>query len=280
MADRIIKIIQVIVYTNLWIGIGAAVITWQYYLIYNLPVNFYIIFLAFFATVLTYTFQRYVKLLNQTHGGGERLAWMKKHPLLVKGILVVGLVGCIVFLMKVSWVTYIYLVIAGLMSLFYVIKIPGVSGKSLRDIPTLKIFIIAVVWAATGTFLPWLNTDHYPNELPWLLFLIYFLFILAITLPFDIRDIYLDDADKKTIPQRIGEGKTRFLSVVLLALHLFLFSLVFDQWPALYTFFTAFAIFLILRSKSDTNDLYFSFVIDGLLILQGLIIYYDRLFYL
>lgn len=280
MEDRIIKFIQVIVYTNLWIGIGAAAITWQYYLIHSIPVNYNILSLAFFATVLTYTFQRYIKMINKTHGGGDRLNWMKAHPVLVRGILLATLVGTVVFLLKVQPITFVYLIISGLMSLFYVIKIPGVKGKSLRDIPTLKIFVIASVWAATGTFLPWMNDPVYPNNAPWLYFLIYFIFILAITLPFDIRDIYLDEAEKKTIPQRIGEMNTRILSILLLVGHLALIYLALGEWPILYTFFTGLSIFLILKSKSDTNDLYFSFVIDGLLILQGLTIFYERMFFL
>lgn len=280
MSDRIIKVIQIVVYTNLWIGLGAGVITWQYYLIFDLEPNLDIILLAFFATVLTYSFQRFVKLMNPAQSGGERLEWMRENPIIVRGIMILSLVGCVVFLLKVSLATYLFLVVAGLMSLFYVIKTPWISGRSLRDIPTLKIFLIAFVWSATGTFLPWLNTEFYPKEIPWLLFVIYFLFVLAITLPFDIRDIYLDEPDKKTIPQRIGEGKTRVLSVILLIGQLAIFSIVFGHWPALLTFFTALSVFLILRSKSDTNDLYFSFVIDGLLILQGLVIYYDKLFFL
>ena len=279
MTDRILSVIQVIVYTNLWIGIGAGVITWQYYLIHGLPVNYNIILLAFFATVLTYTFQRYVKLIHKTHGGGERLEWMRKYPIAVKTIMVASLVGTVYYLVKLEPVTYIYLVVSGLMSLFYVVKIPGIKGKSLRDIPSLKIFLIAFVWAATGTILPWMNTSAYPQGIPWLLFLLYFIFILAITLPFDIRDIYLDEASKKTIPQRIGESNTRILSAILLIVHLLLIYQILGEWPVLYTFFTGLSVFLIFKSKSDTNDLYFSFVIDGLLILQGLTLYYECLFF-
>jgi 1,4-dihydroxy-2-naphthoate octaprenyltransferase len=125
-----------------------------------------------------------------------------------------------------------------------------------------------------------MNEATFPQNFPWLLFILYFIFILAITLPFDIRDIYLDEATKKTIPQRIGEANTRILSALLLVGQLVLIYQILGQWPVLYTFFTGLSIFLIFKSKSDTNDLYFSFVIDGLLILQGLTLYYECLFFI
>jgi hypothetical protein len=144
--------LRFLVYSNLWIGLGAATLTWQYYLLTNQEINQSVILLAFFATMLTYTFQRYVKLINKSRAGGDRIEWMERNPLLVKAIMILSTAGCVHALLDISMVSFGILVLTGAMSLFYVVKIPGKVGKNLRDIPSLKIFLIAYRIVDNNTF--------------------------------------------------------------------------------------------------------------------------------
>lgn len=265
-----------LVYSNIWIGIGAAAITWQYYLVEELTPNWFIISLAFFSTVLTYTFQRYVKIINKTRSGGDRLEWMERNPITVKGIMLFSTAGCIHALFEVSLKSYWLLVITGILSLFYVVKLPGNLGKNLRDIPSLKIFLIGFVWAVIGSFLPYLNLEEAKTEMPWMLFVSNFIFVIAITIPFDIRDLHLDEDDKRTIPQMVGEKKARLIGGILLLLNTVIFSqLTSNSHDLIFALSILVGLFLIWKSKSNAKDLYFSFVIDGLLILQPLCVYLD-----
>lgn len=265
-----------LIYSNLWIGIGAAAITWQYYLVERLTPNGFIISLAFFSTVLTYTFQRYVKIINKTRSGGDRLEWMKRNPITVKGIMLFSTVGCIHALFEVSLKSYWLLLATGVLSFFYVVKLPGKLGKSLRDIPSLKIFLIGFVWAVIGSFLPYLNLKEVNTEMPWILFISNFIFVIAITIPFDIRDLNLDEDDKRTIPQMVGERKARLIGVGLLLLSaLFFLRLTPNSNDLLFRLSILAGLLLIWKSKSNAKDLYFSFAIDGLLILQPLCVYLD-----
>lgn len=93
--------------------------------------------------------------------------------------------------------------------------------KGLRDLSYVKVFIIAFVWSLIIVGLPYLNTDEqllFETNFV-LAFLSCFLFILAITLPFDVRDLKYDNRDHlKTIPQFIGIKGTIIVSHVCILL--------------------------------------------------------------
>lgn len=104
----------------------------------------------------------------------------------------------------------------GALSLVYPIPLPfknktnGLNYR-LRDIPFIKIFLISLTWA-TGSccyFAPALQVGH---SFPYHLFLLQFIFIFFITIPFDINDIEIDNAvGVKTIPILLGIKKALIL---------------------------------------------------------------------
>jgi len=108
------------------------------------------------------------------------------------------------------------LVIPAILSLGYVL--PFVKGnKRLRDFDYIKIFLVAIVWGVITVLMPILErtTDLTLSHL--LILLERMLFIFAITLPFDIRDLKIDaHIDVKTIPSIIGIGKTKKLALFCL----------------------------------------------------------------
>ena len=269
------RLISFLAYSNSWIGLGAAAFLWQYYLIYDLKCNWQLIAFAFFATVLTYTFQRYYKIVSDGKTGGRRMVWMKENPNLIKSIMIISGLGCLPLLWGMSWSSYLLLAGCGLLSLFYVIKIPGKIGRNLRDIPSLKIFLIGLVWAATSAILPHLNQPAETAEIPWLLFLADFIFVVAITIPFDIRDIILDESEKKTIPQLFGERNSLWVASFMLVVNYALLLLIADHFLALTLTALSPSIIFVRASTSDSDDIYFSFFIDGLLILQPLAVFVD-----
>ncbi|MDG1914298.1 MAG: hypothetical protein P8I55_06880 [Crocinitomix sp.] len=269
------RLISFLAYSNSWIGLGAAAFLWQYYLIYDLECNWQLIGFAFFATVLTYTFQRYYKIISDGKTAGRRMLWMKENPNLIKGIMITSGLGCLPLLWGLSWSSYLLLFGCGLLSLFYVIKIPGKISRNLRDIPSLKIFLIGLVWAATSTLLPYLNQPAETVEVPWLFFIADFIFVAAITIPFDIRDIILDETEKKTIPQLLGERNSLWVASFMLVLNYALLLLTADQFLAFTLTALSLSIIFVRASSSDTGDIYFSFFIDGLLILQPTVVFMD-----
>ena len=105
----------------------------------------------------------------------------------------------------------------------------------------------------------------------------FFLFILAITLPFDIRDLRYDlAANVKTIPAKIGVKKTIVLAELLLVVFMILKYYQLNLNHISYEQFTATSIaffitaILIAFSSPKRPELFFSGLIEGTMILMYL----------
>jgi 4-hydroxybenzoate polyprenyltransferase len=104
-----------------------------------------------------------------------------------------------------------------------------------------------------------------------------FLFVAALTIPFDIRDLFEDrKSGLKTIPVVWGEKNAYLFCQVLLLGYLVLLFLFRDG--GFNANFWALAItailtgWLIFKSKWEKNEYYYFFYMDGVLILQYLIL--------
>ena len=113
-----------------------------------------------------------------------------------------------------------------------------------------------------------------------LLFISRFSFVLAITIPFDIRDLKYDDLSLKTIPQFYGEKKAKMIALYSLAFfelisicHFFVGDFSWQLLLALDTvMFNAEAI-LIIKSSQKKNNFFFSFWVEGASILMYLLLF-------
>jgi 4-hydroxybenzoate polyprenyltransferase len=182
--------------------------------------------MTFGFTYFTYNIQRLIKfrskLANQSNLG-YRLQWVIKHlkPLVVTS-LIFGALGiiCAYFLNEFCW----YLLVPmGFLTVFYVIPLTPFSGKgtTLRQLPFLKIFVIAFVWSIVIIVIPFteisvdINLFSVLQKIPWLSFSAVFCFVVAITIPFDIRDMEFDRKDQiQTIPTSLGLKKSVLISVL------------------------------------------------------------------
>lgn len=98
----------------------------------------------------------------------------------------------------------------GVLSIFYALPVLP-RYRNLRSLGVLKIFIVAIVWAGFTVILPLLDAEI---EIKWDAFLLIaqrFLLVLALILPFEIRDMKYDAPEMGTVPQRMGlKGSLRF----------------------------------------------------------------------
>ena len=100
-----------------------------------------------------------------------------------------------------TFVSFLILGISGIIGVLYSFKIKT-SSLAIRDIPFLKIGLVVGIWTFVCCIFPWFNSPTKENFSPALLLHVFYLF--AIALAFDIRDIRIDSAKRKTIPQVIG----------------------------------------------------------------------------
>jgi 4-hydroxybenzoate polyprenyltransferase len=247
--------------------------------------------MVFGFTFFTYNGQRLLRLkknLIQASNIGERLQWVIKYktPLTIFSILsgLIGL-GSTYFIHPYC---FFLLIPVGLISIFYVIPVIPFYLKSptLRDLPYLKIISIALVWSIIIIWVPFVDTNFGMGlfiSLP-IALLQNFLFIIAITLPFDIRDIKFDKVDHlKTIPQLIGIKKTILLSEFLICCSLLLLTISEIKSYYYYGLLVGYIItmLLILLTNNKRKELFFAGLIEGtVLILYSCTLIVDCFFHL
>ena len=134
---------------------------------------------------------------------------------------------CFCLLCYYGWLlpikTLLYFAPFGLLTLLYIVPFLGGFQKNLREVSYLKIFIVAGVWSGVTAVIPLLSGDYGVNQDLILIFMQRTLFVLALILPFEIRDMQLDFKDISTLPQKIGVQQTKKFGFVLL-----LFALTFE----------------------------------------------------
>lgn len=181
------------------------------YLEYGLNPDSLLLVFIFFGSITGYNFVKYAGLAKLHH---RSLARNLRFIQVFSFLVFLGLVY-MAFLQSVK-----ILMISALMGFFTLLYAAPVltQKRNLRDLAGMKIFIIALVWAGVSVILPLLDHPEVSLLDKILMFLQRALFIIVITLPFEIRDLEFDSEHLSTIPQKIGIKKTRFLGWSMLVL--------------------------------------------------------------
>ena len=135
----------------------------------------------------------------------------------------------------------------------------------------LKIHLIAFSWVTVLILFPALNEGIFNDALVWMAIAHYF-YVIAVTIPFDIRDLKFDRESQMTIPQVVGQGWAKVSSIVLLVV----FSgLMIWKMPNLLVnpmFYGAVLVQLLLTvfMNETRGDIYCAGAIDGSIALLGI----------
>lgn len=270
------KLARIIIYSNFFVSLCVVALTYRTFLYFNLTPSNALLVLVFSATYFIYNFQRLIRV-NQKEidvkNIGFRMKWVYNNKQPIIFTIVLAAIMLVVSLFYLNIYTIIMLSIMGFFSVFYVVKIIPYHNKwlALRDIPFLKIFIIAFVWTLVTGLLPLVNNTQQLNFYHTLFLGKQFLFVIAITLPFDIRDMKYDiEKGIKTFPLVVGVKNTVLLGTLLLLGFVAVSSYEFlvlqiinlKLWIA-----EIFAILLVMMllflSKKQQPELFYSFIVEG-----------------
>ena len=214
------------------------------------------------GTLVIYGFARYFEGPSEDNTSSKITAWRKRMPNLTKLSIVGGAAFAIIELVRIgSFELFLHYLIGAAVALMY--PLPWImknKGGGLRSVPGLKLFVIAFVWAFTTGFLPAIWNGH--NGWWWLVER--FLWTMALTIPFDVRDVKLDAQSIKTLPHIIGPRNSIYLAHACIWMSYALMVLVFGL-PIISTFllYLFFAVVIIV-ARAELGDLYYSFFIEGL----------------
>lgn len=209
---------------------------------------------------------------------GRRVEWMLYNKNWINFILVVSAASSLFLLMLLQLDVLTILIPFGVVAFLYVGKFPFKKLVNLRDVPFVKAHLVALVWAGISVLFPAFQTNFTVSREVWILLGSIYFFILSLAIIFDIRDVEMDEADKKTIPQLIGK---KGASAVASAFNLISASgLIFLRDALLLPLigFAALTFVLYFFATKIKEDFYFSFWMDGLIILFSGIIILSTLF--
>ena len=256
------SIIRFLVYSNIWVAFCALGLTISTEVLFG-TVNFKVSQFVFFATIFSYNFQRIVRLKEeQKHA---RKDWLNQHRLAIYLLILVGGVMSLYRFIDFRLSTQVAIIFSGCLSILY--------PFGLRRIPFLKIFIISLVWATSTLLLLVLENNIPISQNIGAHLIARFLFVFAITIPFDIRDLKYDAQNLRTIPLFFGVLKSRFIAVfalficgVIAILQYFENALIFSNLLALILLYFLSSIFIV-KSDESRGEMYFSFWGESLSIL-------------
>lgn len=277
------KAIKAIINTNIYISLAAVLLTVESQIQLGMKPQWHpYLFIIFFATLFEYNIHRLITLLtNKEALNSEKHRWVKENLNKFYFLVFISVLGFAVGSFMAKTEVLIAFAPIALLTMFY--SIPVFRSRKylfrLREIPYLKIFLIATVWSTSTILLPIVQTDIRFSKAHVAIMLIErFLFIFAIAIPFDIRDLEADrQAGLKTIPMLLNEKKALNLSYFSL-LAFFLISFFHyqnrNEWFLIWALgISAATTFLFLWSVKirKMKDYYYG-ILDGTMLLQGLLV--------
>lgn len=223
---------------------------------------------TFLSTIAVYNGQRLFKA--QSRYITPWLTWVRRNEKAIVTGTLLSLFGAGLVFLKIwslSWLSLTVLCVSMLISILYVVK---VKGRNMRELPYLKIHLIAITWSVVIFVFPVLNEKIEVNLFS--VFLAHYCYVLAVTIPFDVRDLKYDDKRHKTIPQTVGINASKTLSVVLLIIFTLLMFCLLQGLKTNILFIIAIVtqIMLVVFMNEQRSDLYCAGYIDGAISLLGI----------
>ena len=275
------KIIEYYVYSNFHIAICAVAALYSGYSFFQIKYNIWSLVFIFMGTIITYSVHRIIgqrKIIGVLTNTSRFKFFNPDNNKIHLGLSLIGTAIAAFALLQLNITLQLGYVGLSLISTLYILPLFG-SGKRLRDLGNIKIFLIAIVWGAIF-ILPVLDDPNYGyRSANLILFIEKFLFIFALTLPFDIRDKHLDNQTSvSTLVHLLSDRVVRNMILISLlgAMSMVIISLymgVYDIYlSASMILFYCLQAVLCYSVKDDTSELYYLGCLDALILVHGGII--------
>lgn len=273
-----------IVYSNIWVAAGAALLTAQTFWVRGQQTSWWLVAFVFFASLATYNFQRMLRIDKWwLRAKSVRLHWLIQSQKFIVTLIVLSLFGAGLCAWYALNPLQILLVMPlGAIAILYAWRVfPTQSGRlALRDLPGTKVWWIGLSWALVTAGLPLLNSDLPSASVALPILAERMFFIVAITIPFDVRDLAFDHPRQKTLPQWLGVR-----TAVVIAMCCALCYLLIALWavvngayaseiiPAILAVFTLTIISLLFAFR-PRQEWYYGFLLDGLTLAQPTLVWW------
>lgn len=270
-----LRLLDALLYSSAWLAAAAAAQTAAALRLWpgvGGPAGAHVVGLVFAATLLTYNLDAALPFKHgQPAGTSGRKAWQQRHrPALLALAGAAALTGAYLLLAD-GWVHFLPLLLPlAALAIGYswpVLPWRG-RGRAIREVPLLKVFLIAGVWTVVTVGLPALAL-HQPLAAARGLLGQRFCLVTALAIVFDIRDYSRDRAaGLRTFPVWLGVGGAKAVSLSFLAGAVAV-GLARGAPPLAVLLPAAVAAAVIVAAHEGRGDYFFALVTDGVLLLAA-----------
>ncbi len=247
-------------------------------LLLHFPLNTFTFYcFVFGATLAQYNLHYLVK--TTAVANSQRLAWSRANKNLHKILLASGIILILFSFFSFRLHHFLILSVLGAIAFIYSFPvIPFGRKKRIKDYGFLKIITLALLWTLVTVWFP-INSMPFDTGLFVFVFFKRFVFMFVLCLLFDIRDIEIDREEKiNTLAVILGRKKSYFLSYIFISVFIILSLLQYFYYPEkvmlLAMLLSALAtVFTIEATKKTNSDFVYLAGIDGMMILQALLVY-------
>ncbi len=179
---------------------------------HNLPYNEALAYTIFYGTVTGYNFVKYAPVAKLHHKS------LTKNLRFIQLFSLINFVALIYYVIQLPLKTLSCFFLGTLIVFAYVF--PVFKRRNLRSVGKLKIYLVAFSWTIAVVITP---IVHYNITLEYQLVMEViqvFVLVVALIIPFDIRDLQYDNRILETLPQKIGIKQSKVVACFLLGLYL------------------------------------------------------------
>jgi len=256
---------------NFFVAMGAGVLAFGWCSYLNVDEALIFSGLITFSVSSVYNAHRIYKCERKL-SKPEMNDWYAKNKVLVKTICFISLMLSFVLLsiLKLSFIQYILMGMGALFSVWYVVPI---FSFRLREISLLKAPLVALVWTGILIAFPQREMVHVSPQF-FAFSAAFFCYFLALTIPFDIRDLTLDTTTQNTIPMVFGVGKSRWLAVLLLVVSTLIIANINQNSWLMFLLIPSYAItaLFVFATNEDRKEVYYAGM-DATMALVGIAFY-------
>ncbi len=259
------RIFNFYIFSNIHVALAAFCLVKITLLTYEIKDNL-APFFVFFSTIASYNFIRLYRVDTIQDWFFEFVKTYKKS---IVGLTLASVLLVVYLAFSLHLKALIALIPFGFFTLFYVVPFPLRKRNpiTLRSFAFVKLFLIAISWAGVTVLIPLLNYNIAIQQHETFTFIQRFLFVLVITLPFDIRDVNYDNDALKTLPQVFGVQQAKriglFFLMLFLGIALFENSVASNQFR-IDLIIALLSLFFLLRANQNQHLYYSAFFVESL----------------
>lgn len=263
------KFFRFYIQSSLHVALAVTALTAVTYAEFDLDLNIWVLAFIYLGTIVGYNFVKYAGVGNKHH-----LSITQN----IKGIrlFTAGAFFGLIYIAFYLPETVIYYATGfGILTLLY--AIPIFKGKNIRMIKGWKIFVIAAAWAGVSVLLPLAHSVKLMQPSVIIELLSRFAFVIALTIPFEIRDLKHDEEELGSLPQLLGVKESRMLGSGLLLVFIilqFLNPVISESYLSQTALIAVITLWAIWKAKEEQHRYYASFWVESIPILWfGLFLY-------